>query len=84
MDLREQLVHDSEENCPYLTEEVARMPLRWQMRSLSGEELDACLSEGDRRVGRMLYRTQCPTCTACEPLRNADQLSIIPFFYLTY
>jgi len=69
MDLREQLVHDAEESCPYLTEQVARMPLRWQMRSLSGEELDASLSEGDRRVGRMLYRTQCPTCSACEPLR---------------
>jgi arginyl-tRNA--protein-N-Asp/Glu arginylyltransferase len=45
------------------------MPLRWQMRGLSGEELDAALASGDRRVGRMLYRTQCPTCSACEPLR---------------
>jgi arginine-tRNA-protein transferase len=69
MDLREQLVHDAEEDCPYLTGQVARMPLRWQMRSLSGEELDASLADGDRRVGRMLYRTQCPSCVACEPLR---------------
>ena len=69
MDMREQLVHDAEERCPYLTDEVARMPLRWQMRSLSGDELDAALASGDRRVGRMLYRTQCPSCSACEPLR---------------
>jgi len=69
MDLREQLVHDAEEQCPYLPEQVARMPLRWQMRSLSGEELDASLADGDRRVGRMLYRTQCGSCSACEPLR---------------
>ena len=44
------------------------MPLH-EMRSLSGEELDAALASGDRRVGRMLYRTQCPSCSACEPLR---------------
>ena len=69
MKLREQLVHDATEACPYLEDEVARMPLRWQMRSLSGEELDAALASGDRRVGRMLYRTQCPTCSACEALR---------------
>jgi arginyl-tRNA--protein-N-Asp/Glu arginylyltransferase len=69
MELREQLVHDATEACPYLGDEVARMPLRWQMRGLSGEELDAALASGDRRVGRMLYRTQCPTCSACEPLR---------------
>jgi arginine-tRNA-protein transferase len=69
MDMREQLVHDAEEQCPYLPDQVARMPLRWQMRALSGEELDASLSAGDRRVGRMLYRTQCSSCTACEPLR---------------
>lgn len=69
MELREQLVHDAEEECPYLDDQVARMPLRWQMRTLSGEELDAALATGDRRVGRMLYRTNCPACTACEPLR---------------
>ncbi len=69
MDIREQLVHDAEERCPYLEGHVARMPLRWQMRGLSGEEFDEALASGDRRVGRMLYRTQCPACTACEPLR---------------
>jgi arginyl-tRNA--protein-N-Asp/Glu arginylyltransferase len=69
MEFREQLVHDALEDCPYLDDQQARMPLRWQMRSLTGEELDVALGEGDRRVGRMLYRTQCPSCSACEPLR---------------
>jgi len=69
MELREQLVHDQPEDCPYLEDRTARMPLRWQLRGLSGEELDAALAEGDRRVGRMLYRTACPSCTACEPIR---------------
>ena len=64
MEFREQLVHDALEDCPYLDDQQARMPLRWQMRSLSGEELEAALAEGDRRVGRMLYRTQCPSCSA--------------------
>jgi arginine-tRNA-protein transferase len=27
------------------------------------------LAEGDRRWGRFLYRTACPECRACEPLR---------------
>jgi arginyl-tRNA--protein-N-Asp/Glu arginylyltransferase len=69
MEIREQLVHDELEPCPYLDGPMARMPLRWQLRSLSGEELDLALSSGDRRVGRMLYRPTCPTCTSCEPIR---------------
>jgi arginine-tRNA-protein transferase len=69
MDLREQVVHDEEEACPYREGEVARMPLRWQLRSLSPEEVDESLERGDRRVGRMLYRTACPACNACEPIR---------------
>jgi arginyl-tRNA--protein-N-Asp/Glu arginylyltransferase len=69
MEMRERLVHDATESCPYIDGETARMPLRWQMRNLSGEELDAALADGDRRVGRMLYRTSCPSCTACEALR---------------
>jgi arginine-tRNA-protein transferase len=71
MDLREQVVHDEEEACPYREGQVARMPLRWQLRSLSPEEMDASMERGDRRVGRMLYSTACPSCKACEPIRIA-------------
>ena len=32
MSRHEKLVHDELESCPYLPGEVARMPLRWQLR----------------------------------------------------
>jgi leucyl-tRNA---protein transferase len=69
MSLREQIVHDEPEACPYLDDRVARLPLRWQLNPLAPAELDLSLANGDRRVGRMLYRTSCPACTACEPIR---------------
>jgi arginine-tRNA-protein transferase len=69
MNRREQVVHDEQEPCPYRDGEIARMPLRWQFQRLTGEEFDQSLAEGDRRVGRMLYRTDCPACSACEPIR---------------
>lgn len=63
------VVWDRLEPCPYLEGESARLPLRMPARVLTGPEFDAALAAGDRRTGRMLYRTQCPACTACEPLR---------------
>lgn len=66
---REHIVQDALEPCPYLEGRVCRTPLRWQRRDLSPAELDERLAAGDRRVGRMLYRTMCPSCSACEPLR---------------
>lgn len=69
MTQREQLVHDEQEPCPYLEGRRARMPLRWQLERLAPAEFDASLAQGDRRIGRMLYRTACPTCRECEPIR---------------
>ncbi|MEL6346111.1 MAG: arginyltransferase [Myxococcota bacterium] len=69
MSRHEKLVHDELESCPYIPGEIARMPLRWQLRRPSPEEFDQSLARGDRRIGRMLYRTACPSCDACEPLR---------------
>jgi arginine-tRNA-protein transferase len=66
---REELVYDEEQPCPYRDGMVSRLPHRWQRRMLSPVEFDQSLAEGDRRVGRMLYRTACPACVACEPLR---------------
>ncbi|NOY27391.1 MAG: arginyltransferase [Oligoflexia bacterium] len=66
---REQIVHDEIETCPYLDGKRARMPLRWQLGEVRGLALDQSLAAGDRRVGRMLYRTSCPECHACEPIR---------------
>jgi len=69
MGQREQIVHDEPEPCPYIDGETARLPLRWQFRRLTPPDFDESLANGDRRVGRMLYRTACGTCRACEPIR---------------
>ncbi|MDP2314629.1 MAG: arginyltransferase [Pseudomonadota bacterium] len=63
------VVWDQMEECPYLPDQVARLPLRLPPRPLTREELDHRLELGERRSGRMVYRTQCPACSACEPLR---------------
>ena len=66
---RERIIYDGVDSCPYLPGQVSRMPLRYQMVQLSPSEFDTSLSFGDRRVGSMLYRTQCPSCSECEPIR---------------
>lgn len=45
------------------------MPLWRQLRRLTLDETDTRLARAERRVGTCLYRTQCPTCAACEGLR---------------
>ncbi len=65
----ELVVHDAFSVCPYLEGRVARMPMRLPCRHLRPTELDERLGAGDRRQGLVLYRTACPTCTACEPIR---------------
>ena len=65
----ELLVLDRLSHCPYLQGRVARMPLRLPVRELTRWELDERLAAGDRRQGAVLYRTECPTCKACEPIR---------------
>src|SRR6476469_9819342 len=67
---REVLVSDQLHPCPYLPGRDARMPLRMAF-GLTPSQFDACLAKGDRRTGTFLYRTQCPTCHACEPIRIA-------------
>ena len=69
MSLHEKIVYDSTDECPYLDGEISRTPLRWQITPPSPEDFDMSLSKGDRRVGRMLYRTNCPFCSSCEAIR---------------
>jgi arginine-tRNA-protein transferase len=66
--MRELLVYDELTDCPYLDGQVARMPLRRPV-GMSPEQFDEQLAAGDRRMGRYLYRTQCPMCRACEAIR---------------
>lgn len=65
----ELVLYDRTSNCPYLSERPARLPLRLPARNLRADELDLRLAAGDRRQGPVLYRTNCPNCTACIPLR---------------
>lgn len=65
----EVLVHDGLETCPYLPSRLARLPMRYPLRRLSPRELDERLAGGERRQGCLLYRTACPGCQACQPLR---------------
>jgi len=65
----EAVVLDRPSRCPYLIGRTARMPLRLPIRELTRSELDQRLEAGDRRQGLVLYRTECPSCRACEPIR---------------
>lgn len=67
--VRDLVVHDEPEPCPYLEGEVARLPLRQPLGALSPRAFDEVLAQGDRRTGTLLYRPTCPACKACEPLR---------------
>ena len=66
---RGQLVHDAAQPCPYLPDQMARMPLYRQEKVLTLAEADTRFALAERRVGWALYRTECPECTACEGLR---------------
>ena len=69
MPIRERIVYDRLDPCPYIEGEISCMPLRRQFVQLTPSEFDTSLSAGDRRVGQMLYHTQCPFCSACEAIR---------------
>ncbi len=45
------------------------MPLYRQLAPLSLDQADTRFANAERRVGTCLYRTCCPTCSACEGLR---------------
>jgi arginine-tRNA-protein transferase len=65
----ELLVHDEPMPCPYLPEQTARLPLRLPLSRLSRNQLDARLARGERRQGRLVYRTGCAACDACQAIR---------------
>ncbi len=62
-------VVDEASICPYLDARTARMPLEIPASAVSGQQLDYLLDMGYRRSGWFYYRTACPGCHACEPLR---------------
>lgn len=65
------VVHDRFEACVYRSGQIARCPARAPSTPLLPEQLDQLLDEGDQRVGQTVFRTECPFCQACEPVRVA-------------
>ena len=65
----ELIVYDEPGPCSYLPDQIWRLPLRLPLRMLTRREFGRRLASGDRRQGRLLYRTACPACRACEPIR---------------
>ena len=63
------VVFDTPHACSYLPGRTARMPYRHPVEMLTPEQFDQRLAEGDRRSGVFLYRTACPACRACQPIR---------------
>lgn len=63
------IVQDRFEECVYRPGQVARCPARVPLEPLDPEQLDLLLDEGDQRVGGTVFRTNCPYCDACEPVR---------------
>lgn len=63
------VVYDALQECPYIDGNVARMPLEYPRRRMLPHDLDRLLHLGYRRTGAMLYRTQCPECQQCVPVR---------------
>ncbi len=49
------------------------MPLRMPVGRISLKEADERLAAGHRRTGEFVYKTNCPNCNACQPVRiNCD------------
>lgn len=69
MTTREIVVFDQPHACSYLPGRTARLPYRHPLTALTPAEFDERLAAGDRRTGVFLYRTACPQCRACEPIR---------------
>lgn len=63
------VVQDQLQPCPYLENEIARMPLELPIGISAPSGTDWLLESGYRRSGSFVYTTRCPQCTACQPTR---------------
>ena len=67
--MKDHLVRNDLETCPYLPEQTARMPLYVPKVIRDAADTDRRLAEGQRRAGEFVYETDCPSCRACIPIR---------------
>lgn len=63
------VIQDRFDRCVYRPGQISRCPARVPAEPLSPGQLDILLNEGDQRVGGTVFRTTCPFCHACEPVR---------------
>ncbi|MEM9826188.1 MAG: arginyltransferase [Planctomycetota bacterium] len=63
------VVQDNLHQCPYLDDQVARMPLELPIGPVTGKVTDWLLERGYRRSGNFVYTTQCGGCRECKPTR---------------
>ncbi|MFO0942622.1 MAG: arginyltransferase [Pirellulales bacterium] len=63
------IIDDSPSPCSYLDDEVARLPMALPMLPITPARFDELMEFGYRRSGAFFYVTQCPNCSACEPIR---------------
>ncbi|TWT76751.1 arginyl-tRNA-protein transferase [Planctomycetes bacterium CA13] len=63
------VIQDQHQQCPYIPQATARMPLRLPVGSVTPEVMDRMLSMGFRRSGSFAYKTECPGCDECKPTR---------------
>lgn len=63
------IINDDISPCGYLAGQVARLPMCMPTLPITRGRFDELMEAGYRRAGSLYYKTQCPACSACEPLR---------------
>ncbi len=63
------LIDATPHGCPYLPGRTAVLPTRWYSQDVRPADFDALLACADRRVGRTMYRPECPDCSECCAIR---------------
>lgn len=64
-----QVIADDTTDCSYLDEQTAKLPMCLPTKPVTRARFDQLMEAGYRRTGAFFYNTQCPNCSACEPLR---------------
>lgn len=64
-----QVITDNTSPCSYLSGQTAKLPMQLPTQAVTPANFDQLMNAGYRRSGAFYYNTQCPRCTACEPLR---------------
>ena len=63
------LFSDEPSPCSYLPDRTARLCMSLSQAPVSPQQFDELMLLGYRRSGLFYYCTQCPQCSACEPVR---------------